>query len=89
MANTSSAKKRIRQSEKHRLANTSNRSSIRTAIKKLRSAIEKKSSAEVITELKIKLEKTLDTFSRKGLIHWKTAARTKSRLTKQANKASL
>ena len=88
MANTSSARKRIRQSEKRKKANTSAKSAVRTAIKKLRAAIAEKKAVDVIETLKRKFEKTVDTASRKGTIHWKTAARHKSRLAKKANKAS-
>jgi small subunit ribosomal protein S20 len=89
LANTSSAKKRIRQSEKRRQINSSARSAVRTAVKKLRAALENKETPkDDLTAMSRKLDKTVDTAARKGLIHWKTAARFKSRLSGKVAKIS-
>jgi len=85
LANTSSARKRIRQSEKRRVKNSSMKSALRTSIKKLRSSASEKASKDVLSTNQSKVDKTLDSAARKGLIHWKKAARLKSRLAKMVN----
>ena len=52
MANTRQAKKRVRQSEKHRQHNTTLRSLYRTAIKKVVSAIDQSNKAAAIENYK-------------------------------------
>lgn len=81
MANHKSAEKRVRQNTKRNEINRSNRSKLRTQIKKLRSAIaasDKKESGEILTPTISLIDKAVN----KGLIHKNTAARYKSRLTK-------
>lgn len=86
MANTKSAIKRVRTSEKGRLRNRQFRTEARTYIKKARTQIEagefedaKKSVAEAI--------RALDKAAEKGIIHRNNAARRKSRLMQQLNQA--
>ncbi len=79
MANTPQAKKRARQAEKHRKHNASQRSMLRTYIKKIVLAIEEgnKDDAEVIYKSAVPV---IDRMADKGLIHKNKAARHKSRL---------
>ncbi|MBL4885381.1 MAG: 30S ribosomal protein S20 [Planctomycetaceae bacterium] len=81
MPNTANAKKALRQSVKRRLLNRSNRSSLRTALKKVRVAAagEDKEVAETAFRYAVK---RLDQAAAKNLIHRNAAARTKSRLSK-------
>ena len=66
MANTSSARKRIRQSEKRRVKNSSMKSALRTSIKKLRSSASEKATKEVLSTNKSSVDKNLDSAARKG-----------------------
>lgn len=79
MANSLSARKRARQAEKHRLHNASQRSHVRTAIKKVLVAIESgdKSAAETAYKAAVP---AIDRSVTKGLMHRNKAARHKSRL---------
>ncbi len=79
MANSVSARKRARQAEKHRLLNASQRSAMRTAVKKVDAAIESgdKSAAEAAYKAAVP---AIDKSVTKGLIHRNKAARHKSRL---------
>jgi small subunit ribosomal protein S20 len=81
MANHKSAEKRVRQTAKRNATNRSNRSRVRTQIKKLRSAIAG-SDKDQSTGLLIPTVSLIDKAVNKGLIHKNTAARYKSRLTK-------
>ncbi len=86
MANIKSAKKRIKQNEKRRIKNSQVRSSIRTSSKKVTKAIEDESSdPNAINKNYKDFVKKIDVASGKGIIHWKTAARKKSRLAKKVN----
>lgn len=79
MANTAQAKKRARQAEKHRRHNASQRSMMRTYIKKVIKAIATgdKAQAESAYQTAVPF---IDRTARKGLIHANKAARHKSRL---------
>ncbi|MBP9664476.1 MAG: 30S ribosomal protein S20 [Pyrinomonadaceae bacterium] len=84
MANHKSAEKRMRQNARRNEINRSNRSKLRTSIKKLRAAVaghDKTGS----TELLIPTVSLIDKAVNKGIIHKNTAARYKSRLTKHVN----
>jgi small subunit ribosomal protein S20 len=84
MANTKSAEKRIRQSEKRRMMNRQARSAMRTTIKKFRSLV----ADEKLDEARSLLPNVyglIDRTARKGVIHRNTAARYKSRLTQYLN----
>lgn len=81
MANHKSAEKRVRQNARRNEINKSNRSKLRTQIKKLRAAIastDKNVSGELLNPTVSLIDKAVN----KGLIHKNTAARHKSRLTK-------
>lgn len=87
MANTASAKKRARQAEKHRQLNASHRSHMRTFIKKVRKAAEAGSKTEAQTAF-ADVVPILDRMGAKGLIHKRTAARYKSRLSAALKKVA-
>jgi len=73
-----SAKKRMRQSAKANLVNRGQRSTLRTAVKKVRSA----ASAEEATQAYAEAVKLIDRAGRKNIIHRNAADRQKSRLAK-------
>ena len=82
MANIKSAIKRIRSSERKRVANRIVLTSTRTHIKKARAAM--KGGAADTASLLIAM-KALDKAAAKGVIHRNNASRRKSRLMKQYN----
>lgn len=79
MANTAQAKKRARQSEKHRQQNASQRTMMRTAIKKVVKAIEAGDLTQAQATYQ-SMTSIVDRMANKGLIHGNKAARHKSRL---------
>lgn len=85
MANIASAKKRARQSEKHRQHNASLRSMVRTYIKKVLAAIEA-GDKKIAEEAYVVAVPVIDRMAAKGLIHKNKAARHKSRLSAQIKK---
>ena len=84
MAQHRSAMKRIRQSEKRRTRNRASRSEVKTQVKRLRAAIGE-GSAESASKLLPETVAQIDKAAKKGVIHHNTAARSKSRLTRQVN----
>ena len=78
MANTKSAMKRIRQSEKRRVRNRTIRSQVRTAVKTARSA-----GADALRTAVADAIRSLDRAVTKGVIHRNTAARKKSALARR------
>jgi len=84
MANHQSAKKRIRQSEKRRLANRYYSVTTRNAVRKLR----KTENKEEATELLPKVTSMLDKLAKKNIIHKNKAANIKSSLQKYINALS-
>ena len=85
MANSAQARKRARQNVKRRAQNASQRSMVRTYIKRVVSAIESK-SYDLATEAYQESVKVIDRMADKGIINKNKAARHKSRLN-QAIKA--
>jgi small subunit ribosomal protein S20 len=85
LANTRSAKKRIRQNEKRRLRNREILSRTRTHVKHARKVVE---SGDYTTsqEAVKKAISELDRAASKGVIHKNNAARRKSRLIAHLNK---
>jgi small subunit ribosomal protein S20 len=79
MANTISALKRVRQTERRTEVNQKNRSRLRHAIRALRRAITAKES-KTATELLPKTFSVIDKSVKAGLIKKNTAARYKSHL---------
>ncbi len=84
MPNHKSAEKRVRQNEKRRAVNRSNKGSLRTQIKKLRAALAAGDQAQS-QELLIPTIALIDKSVNKGVLHRNTAARHKSRLTMHVN----
>ena len=82
MANTAQARKRARQSEKQRKHNASLRSAFRSAIRKVRKAIETGDKAGA-TLLLSEATSAIDRIADKKVVHKNTAARNKSRLAAQ------
>lgn len=84
MANTASAAKRARQSEKRRVRNRLIRTRMRNSIRRARvvlSAGDREAAADVVGQACRELDKA----AQKGIIHRNTAARTKSRLAQRLN----
>ncbi|MEN9849689.1 MAG: ribosomal protein [Pseudomonadota bacterium] len=79
MANSAQAKKRAIQAEKHRQLNASQRSMLRTYIKKVLKAIASKDAEQAQAAYKVAVP-VIDGMANKGLIHKNKAARHKSRL---------
>ncbi|MGE0407034.1 MAG: 30S ribosomal protein S20, partial [Candidatus Korobacteraceae bacterium] len=79
MANHVSALKRVRQTEKRTEVNRANRSRMRTALRKLRSAMTAGNPQEAQTQYRETVS-ALDKSVQKGVIHKNTASRYKSRL---------
>lgn len=79
MANSASARKRARQAEKRRLHNASQRSRLRTYIKKVSAAAES-GNLEAARAAYREAVPVIDSSVNKGLIHKNKAARSKSRL---------
>ena len=87
MANTAQARKRVKQANKRRASNKSQRSSMRTAVKQFIKNIEandldqaKQQSNDVFSKI--------DNMAGKKLIHANKAARLKKRLNLKLKKAS-
>jgi small subunit ribosomal protein S20 len=86
MANTKSAEKRVRQSEKRRERNRAAKSTMRTAVKKVRAALDGGDTAGAAGALAAAMS-IVDRSAKKGVVHRNTAARTKSRLVKAVRAA--
>ena len=84
MPNHVSAEKRDRQTAKRNAVNSTNRTKLRTAIKKLRAAIATKNASSA-QELLPPTISAIDKAIQKGVIHRNAAARHKSRLTSHVN----
>jgi len=80
VANIKSAKKRAKQAVVRNLRNNSQRSQLRTAVKKVLKALEANDAAAAQDAFNV-AQPILDRFSSRGLIHRNKAARHKSRLT--------
>lgn len=79
MANTAQAKKRARQAEQRRSQNASQRSMVRTYIKRVRAAIATGNHDTARTAL-AEATPVIDRMADKGIMHKNKAARHKSRL---------
>jgi small subunit ribosomal protein S20 len=80
LANIKSAKKRARQTIVRNERNVSQRSMLRTAVKKVIKAIDANDAAAATAAFN-SAQPILDRFAARGLIHKNKAARHKSRLT--------
>ena len=84
MANIKASKKDIIKSRKNRARNQNHKTSMKTAVKKAVVAI-KADTAEKVTTTQAAL-RLIDKTAAKGVIHKRTAARKKSRLTRALQK---
>ena len=82
MANTAQARKRARQADKQRSHNASQRSTLRTAIKRVRQAIDAgdKAAAQAVFQQSVAV---IDRIADKRIVHKNKTSRTKSRLSAQ------
>ncbi len=79
MANTASAEKRNRQAQKRRARNVQVRTGVKSAVKKVREALEKGDGAAAKAALKA-AEKAIGKASSKGVVHKNAASRKIGRL---------
>ena len=84
MANIKSAKKKAKQDEVRRLRNAARKSSIKTAIKKVQTAVEAGEDSETLKQLLRDAESKIARAKGKGVLKPNTAARRISRLAKAA-----
>jgi small subunit ribosomal protein S20 len=84
MANIKSQIKRNKQNEKRGERNKTVRTALKTSTKKVRMAITS-GDAEAATTQQREASRALDKAVAKGILHKRTAARRKSRLTKAAS----
>ncbi len=82
MANTSSAKKRVKQSERNRERNIALKNRMRTSVKKVLKAMDDGNQTEAIESFKI-AKPLIDSLARKGIIHKNKAANQKKKLSKR------
>ncbi len=82
MANTASAKKRIRQIEKRTMRNRARRSRLRTFAKKVEKAIAAGSAHEARSALRVMTSELMRAAS-KGIIHRNVVARKLARLSRR------
>jgi len=87
MPNHKSAEKRVRQNERRRAVNKTNRTKLRTSIKKFRGALKAGDAGQVGTLLPQTVSE-IDKAVQKGVLHRNAASRHKSRLTARANQAA-
>ena len=87
MANTPSAIKRIRQIASRTENNRRNKSRLRTEVKKLRKALDKK-DGKAAQQLLVPTISALDKSVQKGILKKNTASRIKSRLTRSSTALS-
>ncbi len=85
MSTRNSAKKTLRQDAVRRMRNRSDKSALRTQIKKFVLAVKSRDFDEAEKHLSL-ATKRLDKIAAKNIIHKKTASRKKSRLAKFLNK---
>jgi small subunit ribosomal protein S20 len=87
MPNHKSAEKRVRQNERRRDINRGNRTRLRTAVKKLRRALNG-GDAKAVSAMLPDTVSQIDKAVQKGVLHRNAAARHKSRLTRHVTKAA-
>lgn len=86
MANTKSAEKHIRQDAERHRRNQAAKSRMKTAVKKVRTALEE-GDVEAANEYLPTALSVVDRATSKGVIHRNKAARTKSRLVAAVRRA--
>ena len=85
MANTRSAEKRNRQSQKRRLRNQAVRTRVKSAVRKVRESLERGEGTEA-QQAFASASRLLDQAAAKGVLHRNTASRRISRLAKAVGK---
>ena len=81
MANSAQARKRARQAAETNKHNASLRSSLRTAVKQVRKAIQAGDKSAAMQQLKVS-QAVIDRIADKRIVHSNLASRTKSRLAR-------
>lgn len=84
MANSPQARKRARQAEKRRIHNASQRSMVRTYMKRVEAAVEA-NDADAAGKALAEATPLIDKMVSKGIMHKNKAARHKSRLNKKVH----
>ena len=87
MAQSSSARKRVRQNIKRRGRNRWRKNQVAQAVKAFDQALQEGRTDAAAEQLKV-VYKKLDQVSAKGTIHKNLASRKKARLTRRLNKAA-
>ena len=87
MANIKSQIKRVKTNEKRRLRNKSVKSSLRTAIRRFREAVEAGDNEQIV-ERQRSASRALDKAASKGVIHANQAANKKASMAHQVNSLS-
>ncbi|MCH7812892.1 MAG: 30S ribosomal protein S20 [Planctomycetes bacterium] len=87
MANSFSAKKRIKQNEERRGRNRARKRELKSEIRKFTEALHDKDQDAARSQYRVVVKK-LDQTAAKGTLHKNAAARTKSRLAKRLNQLS-
>lgn len=85
MANTKSAQKALRSSEKKRVVNAHRRSALKTSVKKMIIALDQEHSADRLETLLRTVSAQLARAKSKKLIHRNTASRTLGRLARKVS----
>ena len=88
MANIKSAIKRVRQTEKKTKVNLARRTAIKTAIKKVHTALQANADSKQVDALLRDVQIKLARAKGKGVVHANTASRKLSRLAQKVEKAS-
>jgi small subunit ribosomal protein S20 len=87
LANTRSAEKRNRQTQKRRARNQGVRTRVKSAVKKVRETLERGELSEAQEAFKV-AARAIDKASSKGVVHRNTASRKISRLAKAVAKSA-
>jgi small subunit ribosomal protein S20 len=87
LANTRSAEKRNRQTQKRRARNQGVRTRVKSAVKKVRETLERGELAEAREAFQV-AARAIDKASSKGVVHRNTASRKISRLAKAVAKTA-
>ena len=84
MPHHKSAAKRIRQDKKRKARNRAVKSEVKMVVKKVIATTDPEEGSKVLPEV----NSVIDKAAKKGVLHWRTAARKKSRLAKRVKSLS-
>jgi small subunit ribosomal protein S20 len=87
MANIKSAQKQARKSAKRTIINLTRQTALKTAIKKVRTAVENNEDMSKISQLLAQAEAQIARAKNKGTLHANTASRKISRLAKKVSQS--